>query len=192
MSKKRTTLFGIGLVLAAGFGVLMVRAAESPAAPDIKKLAEQIGKKDWDALSKEGQAIAKKQEELLDVMVLMKPPQKEGQGPGVSSSGVVEPGIEGTIIRLSKRVTPRDLENAADLKRKASTAAAIAGVATHMPNDKAKQTAGDIKQWQDYAREMHDGSVELIRTLEGKDRDKVKDAALKLLGACTKCHIDYR
>jgi len=189
-------VLGIGLVLLSGVGMVVVRAEESPAAPDVKKLADQVGKKDWDGLSREGQTIAKKLDEqkmeLLDVMTVFKMRKK---GPGVSGIGVgetpgavVPDGLEAKLINLSKRVQPADLAKTADLKRMAEISAAIAAITIHMPNDNVKQVPGVLKKWQKFSREMHDTSKDLIKALDGKDRAKIKAAVMKLQNSCTECH----
>jgi len=48
MTKKYGLVLGIGLTLVAGVGMLSLRAEETPAAPDIKKLADSVSKKNWD------------------------------------------------------------------------------------------------------------------------------------------------
>ncbi|MBI1913930.1 MAG: hypothetical protein HYS12_04225 [Planctomycetes bacterium] len=196
MSKQCVMVVGIGLVLMTGVGMLVVRADESPAAPDVKKLADQVGKKDWAALSREGQTIAKKLDEqkleLLDVMYLFRFRKK---GPGVSGIGVgetpgaiVPDGIEAKTLKLSKVVQPADLDKAADLKRMAEISAAVAAITIHMPNDNVKQVPGGIKKWQRISREMHDASKDLIKALDAKNLVQIKTAATKLQNSCTRCH----
>ena len=184
MTKKVAMVLGIGMAVAAGAGVLSLRAADAPAASDVQKLADQVGRKDWAELSREGQKIAKRldeqQKELLDVMTVFKPP-KTG-----------EEGIEAKILRLSKRVGKGDLEKTADLKRMAEISAAVAGIAVHMPNDDAKKTKEATRKWQDYAKDMHDASKGFIKSLDGKDPAQIKAAALKLRDACAACHNDFR
>jgi len=198
MTKKYAMVLGIGVALAAGVGVLSVRAVdEAPAAPDVKKLADGAGKKDWADLSKEGQKIATKYNDLLDVMSVFKLRKKEGKGVsglgvGNQPGAIVPDGIEAKILNLSKRVQPADLGKAADLKRMAEISAAVAGIAVHMPNDDAKKTKEATKKWQDYSKDMHDASKDLIKSLDGKNPAQVKEAALKLQNACTACHNDFR
>src|SRR5262245_44975368 len=128
MTRQRMVGLAIGLVLIFGVGLLVVRAEESPATPDVKKLADQVGKTDWEVLSKEGQVIANKlidnTVERMDVMQVFKY-RKKGR-PGVSGIGIgetpgaiVPDGIEAKILKLTKVVQPADLNKAADLKRMA-------------------------------------------------------------------------
>jgi hypothetical protein len=195
ITKKCAMVLGIALVLVASIGLLTVRAGEIESARDIKKLADQVGKQKWDDLSRDGQVIGSTYS-LLDVMTVFK---KRKPGPGVGGIGVgdkpganLPDGIEAKIISLSKRVSPADLNRAADLKRIAQIAAAVASVATHLPNENARATLADTMKWQKYAREMHENSLDLIKVLDGKDPAKVKSAALKLWGSCARCHADYR
>jgi cytochrome c556 len=202
MKKKYAMVLGIALALVAGGGVLVVRAAEeSPATPDIKKQADQVSRKGWDDLTKEGEAIAKKHSGptgLADVMAVFKLRRTDkeakviGIGVGPKPGAILPDGIEAKLINLSRNVTPADMNKVADLKRMAEISAAVASVATHLPNDKAKKTKDDIKKWQDSFKEMHEGSLELIKALETKNRAQAKAAAMKLHGTCTRCHGDYR
>jgi len=200
MTKKYAMVLGIGVALVAGVGVLSLRAAEeASAASDVKKLADQVGKKDWAELSREGQTVAKRldeqKKELLDVMTVFKPRKPDGKGGlGVGNQpGAIKPdGIEAKILNLSKRVQPADLDKAADLKRMAEISAAVAGIATHMPNEDAKKSKEATKKWQDYSKDMHDASKDLIKSLDGKNSAQIQLAAKKLQDACTACHNDYR
>src|SRR5438093_4043453 len=135
MTKKYAMVLGIGVALVAGVGVLAVRAADAPAAPDIKKLADQVGKKNWDELAKEGQAIAKKHDDLTDIMDVFKPRNKDakvsGIGVGDKAGAIIPDGIEQKIIRMAGRVgvTDKDMAKAPALKRMSEIAAAVAAVA---------------------------------------------------------------
>ncbi|HKB37961.1 MAG TPA: cytochrome c [Gemmataceae bacterium] len=202
MKKKYAMVLGIALAVVAGGGVLVVRAAEeSPAAPDIKKQADLVAKKSWDDLTRDGEAIAKKHSGpngLTDVMSVFKLRRMDkeakviGIGVGDKPGAIVPDGIEAKIINLSRNATPADMTKVADLKRMTEIAAAVASVATHMPNEKARKTKEDIKKWQENFKGMHEGALELIKALESKNRVQVKAAAMKLHGTCTKCHSDYR
>jgi hypothetical protein len=195
MTKKCGMVLGLALVLTAGVGVLTVRAQQATSAPEIKKLADQVGKQKWDDLSKDGEVIGSTYP-LVDVMSVFKLRRPGGFviGIGVGDKpGVIVPdGIEAKLINLSRRVRPADLDRVADLKRMAQIAAAVASVATHLPSNRAKATPADTMKWQEYAKEMHEGSLDLIKVLDGKDTAKVKQAAMKLYGSCVKCHTDYR
>jgi len=198
MRKKYAMVLGINLVLAAGAGVLSLRADDAPATPDIKKLADQVGKKSWDELAKEGEAVAKKYDDLLDIMHVFKPRSKDakvsGVGVGDKPGAILPDGIEQKLIRMAGRagVTDGDMAKAPALKRMAEIAAAVAAAAVHKPNKDAQQTKDDIKKWQELSREMHEGSLELIKALESRNRVQAKAAAMKLQGTCTRCHSDYR
>ncbi|MBI1913962.1 MAG: cytochrome c [Planctomycetes bacterium] len=198
MTKKYAMVLGIGVALVAGVGVLAVRAADTPAAPDIKKLADQVGKKSWDELAKEGQAVAKKHDDLLDIMNVFKPRSKvakvSGIGVGDEPGAIIPDGIEQKIIRMAGKVgvTERDIAKAPALKRMSEIAAGVAAVAVHKPNDKAQKNAASMQKWKDWSKEMHDSAQDLIKALETKDRTQVKAAVMKLNGSCTKCHSEFR
>src|SRR5262245_12822049 len=188
-------VLGIALLLLAGVGVLTVHAGEAAAAPDIKKLADQVGKQKWDDLSRDGQVVGSVYP-LLDVMNVLKLRRPRvgvsGIGVGDKPGAIVPDGIEAKLIALGKRVTPADLNRAADLKRMAQIAAAVASVATHLPSDKARATPDDTMKWQKYARETYEGALDLIKVLDGKDPAKVKAAVSKVYGSCVRCHALYR
>ena len=198
MTKKYGLVLGIGLTLVAGVGVLSLRAEETPAAPDVKKLADSVGKKNWDELSKEGEAVAKKYDDLLDIMHVFKPRSKDakvsGVGIGDTPGTIIPDGIEQKIIRMAGRVgvSETDIAKAPALKRMAEISAAVAAAAVHKPNKDAPKSKEDTQKWKDYSKEMHDASLDLIKALEKKDRAQAKTAVTKLHGTCTKCHNDFR
>jgi len=198
MMKKYAMFLGIGAVLVAGVGVLAVRAADTPAAPDIKKLADQVGKKSWDDLSKEGQAVAKKHDDLAEIMDVFKPRSKtakvSGIGIGDTPGTIIPDGIEQKIIRMAGRVgvTEGDMAKAPALKRMAEIAAAVAAVTVHKPNEKAQKNAASTQKWKDWSKEMHDSAQDLSKAIEAKDRTRAKAAVTKLHGTCTSCHGEFR
>src|SRR5262249_15598234 len=181
--KKFAMVLGISLALAAGARVLSLRADDAPATPDIKKLADQVGKKSWDELAKEGEAGAQKNDDLLGIMHGFKPRSKDAKGSGGGGGGepraTLPPRIEPKLIPMGGRagVTDGDMAKAPALKRMAEIAAAVAAAAVHKPNKDAQQTKDDIKKWQELSREMHEGSLELIKALESRNRVQAKAAA---------------
>jgi len=198
MTKKVAMVLGIGMVLAAGVGVLSVRGGEALAAPDIKKLADQVGKKNWDELAREGQAVANKHKELRDIMNVFKPRKKEaevsGLGVGDRPGAILPDGIEQKILRMAGNlgVTEKDIAKAPALKRMSQIAAAVAAATVLKPNDKAQKNAASMQQWKDWSKEMHDSAQDLIKALEAKDRSRAKSAVMKLHDTCTKCHGEFR
>jgi len=194
MMKKYALLMGFGVAL-AGAGVVS-RAAddEAEAAAAVKKVADMVGKKDWAALVKEGAPIAKKYD-LLDVMSVFKKREgdKGGLGVGPKAGAITPDGIQAKIDSMVEDgVTTKDLAHAKDLARMADISAAVASIAAKAPNDEAKKTPKDTEQWEKFAKEMHDASRDFAKAVQGKDTNKVKAAATKLQGACTKCHEKYR
>ena len=69
---------------------------------------------------------------------------------------------------------------------------AVAGIATHLPTEDAKQVPGGIMRWQRYSKEMHGASKNLIKSFDGKDLAQIKAAAMKLKDSCTHCHDAFR
>src|SRR6476620_11417397 len=101
----------LGVVLALGGASVLSLAADErqEAAEAINKQANDVGKKDWSALSKQGADVAKNHE-LEDIMNLMKLRRKNPRGPGFVGGGgigdmpggILPDGIEAKIINLSK------------------------------------------------------------------------------------------
>src|SRR5438105_3466296 len=111
MTTRLALLLGLGLALAvAGVASRADDAETPPAEPAVEKLANQVAKKSWADLSKEGAAVAKRFDadkiELVDVMALFRGNKGIVRG---GSSGLPPPlppkGIEARLIwLLSSRV----------------------------------------------------------------------------------------
>jgi hypothetical protein len=198
MVNKEAMLLVLGIALVAGAGVLSLRGDEAPATPDIKKLADQVGKKNWDELAKEGQLIAKKHDELRHIMNVFKPRNKDaevsGIGVGDNPGEILPDGIDQKILRMAGKVgvTDKDIAKAAALKRMSAIVAAVAAAAVNKPNDKAQKNAATIQNWKDWSKEMHDSAQDLSKALEAKDRSQAKAAVVKLHDTCVKCHEKFR
>lgn len=193
MMRKYATVLGAGLALLAGVGLVTLRAADDePLHAATKKLADEVGSKDFDTLSKAGAPIAKKFE-TDRIMYQFKPRNaKKNAGIGVGTKpGEIKPdGIEQKLSNMGKRVTVADVKHAKDLKRMADISAAIAAIVANQPPPAsgAKTPAA----WKKYSEEMYKSAKGLSKALDGKDTAAIKKAAIKLNASCTDCHSVFR
>lgn len=197
MMKQYAMGVGVALALTAGVGLLSLRADDRDIPTDTYKVADLVGTKDWAGLTKEGAAVAKKYDldKIMYQFKLRKAPKNPGLGIG-ATPGVIKPdGIEAKLNNMAKsgvKITKTDLDNAEALTRMAQITAGVAAIVANVPNDKAKKTPAETQKWKDYAKEMHDASLDLIKGLKSKDAKQIKAASLTLQGSCTKCHADFR
>src|SRR6185369_2367441 len=113
MSSKFVRFFGVALVLCCA--TLFTIAQDAKTADSIQKQADDVTKKDWKALSKQGEALAKTHD-LADVMNLMRTRKLDEKGNiEVKTSGVgvgkepgkIKPdGIEAKIINMKRNPMP--------------------------------------------------------------------------------------
>jgi cytochrome c' len=193
MTKKYATVLGAGLALLAGVGLVTLRAADTKTLhADTKKQADDVGKKDWDALSKEGAAIAKKY--MLDEVMYQFKPRSAKKNPGIGigeTPGVIKPdGIEQKLQNLAKRVSPADVKAAKDLKRMAEISAAIASIAVNLPPPASG--AKTPTAWKKHSKDMFEASKALIKALDTNKPDVIKKAVLNLNASCNDCHSVFR
>lgn len=183
------TKISAALVAVLGFALLVgVTRAEEPVYTDIKKQADSSGKKSWDDLTKDGKALAKKYDDLLDIMTAFKPKDSKTPGIGVDASNM---GIEAKIISISKRPMPAaELEKQAkDLIRMAEVTKAIASISTHQfPEKLPPGKKATPSEWTKWSKQMNDASDDLIKAVKEKKPVDVRNAAAKLNGTCIECH----
>lgn len=184
------------VVLAFSLSVLAVRpgtaADDKGAAPAVRKLADSIEKGDAGAAKEQADAIAKTFE-LEEVMHMLLPRAKKGEGVG-EKPGVISPdGIEARFLNLGKKpLPPKQLEKeGAALARAAYITAAIAEVAERKAPEK-KEGTKDPKDWIAWTKDMKSASIELAKAARGKDPKIVKEAASKLNSSCSNCHGVFR
>lgn len=196
MAKIRTVIVGLGLALIIGVHGSAKPAAEDEAYADIKKQADLVGKKNWDDLAKDGKALAKKHEDMLDIMNAFKLRKGKiaGIGVGDTPEAIQPDGIEAKIINISKKpMNPTTLEKEQkDLIRMAEISAAIASITVHQCPVEKKTKDRDPKDWNKWMKDMYDESNELIKALKEKNALGVKSAAFRLNGTCVECHAVFR
>jgi hypothetical protein len=181
-----------GLLMGCSAVALTVAAApdNKAVASAVLKQADQVGKKDWAALCKDGESIARKYD-TDQLMYLLKPRNaKKNPGLGIGKTpGAIKPdGIEQKIQTLDKRVTAADVKHARDLERIAEITAAVASVIVHQTPEGL--VAGEVKArlWQEWSEEMYKASIAFRDAARTKKAAKIKAAARRLNESCMNCH----
>ncbi|MCC6418544.1 MAG: hypothetical protein IT429_09940 [Gemmataceae bacterium] len=186
---------GVGI---AALGVfLSAGPSRADIDPGIKggldKIAKALQKGDSATASKEGQALAKKTEELLDIMYAFKLRTKKGLGVGEKAGVVVPDGIELKLNAIERDgITPGALtKEAKNLEEAAWMTAAVAEatLAKAPAKDMGKKTKA---KWSEFSVAMRDGSKELAAAAKGMKAADVKAAATKVNNACNGCHTIFR
>jgi cytochrome c556 len=187
MRKHTRLLFAAGLLAACAALPASADDEDEAVRAAVLKHADQVGKKRWAELVKDGEPIAKKYD-LLDLMRVLKKRSLEYGCPGLGVGprpGAIKPdGIEAMINHLAVRVRPADLENAKNLIRMAEVTAALASMTFHYPDHRGRKRV----VWEKLSKDMHDTSLDFIAAVRGKDIATVKKAARKLQATCTACH----
>jgi hypothetical protein len=183
-----------GAILALGFIFLSVAETRAQdASPEVK-----AARKDVVALTEKlvcGKAITRaevaafrKKHELFDVLMIYKPPAKDGLGTGKPGEG-----IEARIINLGRtQLTPLALKKDKGLLvRIGHINVAMAEITREYP---PVRTNGVLtaREWKQRADELKKASLELIDAARKVDPARVKKAARDMHDACNGCHIDRR
>jgi hypothetical protein len=160
----------------------------------VEKLADAFAKKDTATAKTQGDAIAKKIEEVAEVMDLLKPRGDGGLGVGPKPGAITPDGIEKKLIEMGKKpVTPAQATSQADaLARMGDEVAAVAEVAQHKCPVKKKEGPKDPKDWQTWTEDMRQGGLDLADAAKAKDAAKIKTAVSKLNSSCSNCHAVFR
>jgi len=201
MSSKFVRFFGVALVLCCA--TLFTIAQDAKTADSIQKQADDVTKKDWKALSKQGEALAKTHD-LADVMNLMRTRKLDEKGNiEVKTSGVgvgkepgkIKPdGIEAKIINMKRNPMPAGVlaSQQADLIRMAEITAAIASVSVHQCVVDKKMGEKDPAMWKKWMEDMHTSAVEMVKAAKAKNAVALRDAAKKAHDSCLDCHKVFR
>lgn len=184
-------LVGIG-ALALGSGLFLAalgRAGDDDAAKKgILKIAAALAKGNSEAASSDAKALAKKIEEIDEVMNLMRPRNKKGLGVGEKPGAIVPDGIELKLVQMGRDAPSQQAANkeAAALEKMAHVVGAIAEVAiVKTPKTKAKE-------WIRYAKEMRDAAPKLAEAAKSKSPAELKKAAAQINAACNSCHTAFK
>ena len=184
-------------LLAAGF---FLSAGSSQAGIDKKemnsalaKIAKAIESGDDATAKKEAQALAKKIDDLDDLMHSFKPRDKKGLGVG-SKAGVVQPdGIEQKLNAISRDgITPGQMKKEAENLVEAAWMTAAIGEVTVFKapeKDKGKKTKA---RWTQYSKGTVAAAKEMAKAAKDMDVNAVKTAAVKVNNQCNSCHMYFR
>ena len=186
------TRLGLGSIVLAGLVSAVVLsqsgAGENKALRDgVDKVAASIQKGDKDAAKKDAEAIAKKIEDLADLMDLFKPTKKGGIGFDDKT------GIEQMLQGLG-RDAPSGAslkKNAEGLQKMAYRTAAMALITHERPVSKAS-SGGARKEWNGWSDDIVEGSIKLAAAAKAMGAADVKTAAAKINAACNSCHSKHR
>jgi hypothetical protein len=157
----------------------------------VLKIADAIEKNDAAGAKKLAESL--KDEDLEDVMHLLKPRKDKGLGIGAKPGAVKPDGIELKVIALAQTApTKKELdESSADLAKAAYVTAAIAEVALIKTPEK-KEKDKDPKDWKTWAEGLKKGSMELADASKAKKPADVQKAAEKMDSSCKSCHKVFR
>lgn len=159
----------------------------------LTKIAEALQKGDTAAADAEAKVVAKKIEDLDDLMHSFKPRNKKGLGVG-STAGVVTPdGIEQKLNAIARDgITPAQLQKEGKaLSEAAWMTAAIAKVTEFKAPERDKGKKKKSK-WLEWSKGTLDGAKELAAAAKGNDVGAVKEAAIKVNNNCNNCHMIFR
>jgi hypothetical protein len=192
---KRMCLMSAGCFLLALGGWVLVSAQGNAAQPGkelkegVLKIADTIKKGDMAGADAQAVALAKKVEDLGDLMDFFKKRDKGGIGVGSKAGVVVPDGIEMKLVGLG-----RESPSVAALKKEAASleemgyvVAAMAKVARAKPATGAK-----AKEWNGWCDAVAADAVKLSAAAKSQGAADLKTIARKINESCNACHSAYR
>ena len=192
--KKLLCLGTVGVVFLA-VGVWLFVAGQGDAAQDaalkdgVLKIAATLKKGDSAAADNQAKSLAKKVEDLADLMELFKKRDKGGIGVGLKAGVAVPDGIETKLVAMG-----RDAPAGSTLKKEAEAleemgyvVAAMAKVTKSRPIAKVK-----TKEWNTWCDDMATGGLKLSAAAKSQGAADLKAAATKINASCNSCHSTYR
>ena len=192
MSRQTRVCGFIIVAIAVAIGLYLAptgRAGDAKVyAAEVNKIADMLEKKDTAGAEKAAQALAKKVEDIVEVMDLFKPRSKGGIGVGAKAGAVVPDGIEQFLLKIGRDTpTAKEMKDTAALTRMAYVSGAIAEVAHAKVPDKdlGKKTR---KAWMGYSKEFRESWSDMVTAAKGKSAAQVKTAAVKMNNSCANCH----
>jgi cytochrome c556 len=187
--KKNLTWFILGAaVLGLGLWLSNSFADENKELKaEANKLADLVKDGKLDDLKKAAPALAKKAEEIDEVMMLMAIRTKGGFGFGPKASAK-DDGIEAKLLAMAKSpLTAKQVgDQQKDLERMAHMVVALSEVTKNMPNKKKP------KEWQQWSMDASAGAKELADAVAKKDAKAVEKAVNKVNKACNDCHSEFK
>jgi hypothetical protein len=175
-----------GLVFLSGQG----NAAQDPGLKDgVLKIAAAVKKGDTSGADKQAAALAKKVEDLGDLMELFKPRDKGGIGVGPKAGVAVPDGIEKKLIAME-----RDAPSGSTLKKEADALEEMGYVIAAMAKTtKAKPVAKvKAKEWNGWCDDLAAAGVKLSAAAKSQTAAELKAVARKINASCNACHSTYR
>jgi hypothetical protein len=194
-TRARVWLAGVAL---AAVGLILHLAGKGTAGDNdeakeaILKIAAALEKGDAGAAKTQAEALAKKIEEIEDVMNLMKPRSKKGLGVGDKPGAIQPDGIELKLVKMGRDAPggAAAKKEAKALEKMAYVIQAIAEVARlKPPKDESKKKQ---KEWVRMATAMRDAAPGLAKAAQSKAPAELQKAAAKLNSACNSCHTEFK
>lgn len=195
---RRVRMWTAGLALTA-VGAFLLTQGGGAAQPDkelaaaMDKVVEAFQKGDKDGAKKHAEAVAKKIEEVHEVMDLFRPRNKGGWGVGDKAGAIVPDGIEQMLLKVGRDAPAKGTmeKQAAALEQLGYRVAAIAEVAIAKApkQNKGKQL---VKDWVEWSKDTRDAALQFAAAAKMKSGADVKAAAGKANNACNACHTIFR
>jgi hypothetical protein len=159
----------------------------------LSKIAAALEKGDNATADAAAKALAKKIEDLDDLMHSFKPRNKKGLGVGGVPGVVVPDGIEQKLNAIARDgITAKQLaKEGKALHEAAYLTGAINKVTEFMApmKDKGKKKRS---KWIEFSKATLEGAMELAKASKGTDVGEVKAAAIKVNNGCNNCHMIFR
>jgi hypothetical protein len=156
----------------------------------IMKIAAAFEKNDTAGAKTQAAALAKKVEDIEDVMHGFS--LRRAKGIGVIN-GVMPDGIEAKIMELSKKPKPAaTLSKEADAIVQLSYIAAAIGEVAHAKPPEKDDGKKKVKDWLTWSQDMRESALKLAAAGKEKNPMTVKTAAAKLYSSCTTCHEVFK
>jgi hypothetical protein len=182
----------IALLVMAGWVYVAGSGSAGEASPlkgGVLKIAAAIQKGDMASADTQALALAKKVEDLGDLMELFKKRDKGGIGVGLKKGVAVPDGIEVKLIKMG-RDAPSSSEvtkEAEALEHMGAVVAAMAKVTKAKPPAKVK-----AKEWNGWCDELAASGMKLSAAAKDHAAADLKTIAHKINDTCNACHGVYR
>jgi hypothetical protein len=196
------TLTRAGVTAAAALalgGLLLV--GERGAADDDKanrdavdKIADAFEKGKAEDAAKQAEALAKKHEDVHEVMDLFKKRKKGEFGVGDKPGAIVPDGIELKLLEMGRDAptAAQAAKESAALQRMAYRTAAIVEFALAKGPPGPDKDGATKKLWVESSKAGRDAALELAKAAREKSPAALKAAAVKVTTSCNNCHAEWR
>ncbi len=183
---------GLALLVMAGWVFLASSGSAGEAAglkDGVLKIAASVQKGDTAAAQSQAAVLAKKVEDLADLMELFKKRDKGGIGVGLKKGVVVPDGIEIKLVKMGRDApsTSEATKEAEALQHMGAVVAAMAYVTKSKPPAKVK-----AKEWNGWCDDLAASGMKLSAAAKDHAPADLKAAASKINATCNACHSVYR